>query len=80
MPVAIGKGYMPSLRNQHYQYLANQLHRMANGHRHNIDQSLVLFMRSFDDTDVAAVADYLSRLQEPARAHERMLSNGVAVD
>jgi cytochrome c len=35
---------------------------------------------SFDDSDVAAVADYLSRLRGPARAHERMLSNGVVVD
>ena len=74
------EGFVPSLRHQLYTYLVNQLHRMAGGHRHNVDQSLVLFMRSLDESDMVAVADYLSRLRGPGSPHQRMLSNGVVVD
>jgi len=73
-------GFVPSLRNQDHHYLANQLHRVADGHRHNVDQRLVIFMRNFDDKDVGPVADYLSGLHGPAKSHERMLNNGAVVD
>lgn len=58
-------GFVPSLRNQHYSYLVKQMHRLAGGERHNMDENLVRFLRSFDDRDVDAVADYLSRLHGP---------------
>ena len=74
------EGFVPALTNQHYSYLVSQLHRLAEDHRHNVDQSLVLFMRSFDDNDAASVADYLSRLHGPSKSHERMLDNGVVID
>jgi cbb3-type cytochrome c oxidase subunit III len=74
------EGFVPSLRHQRYTYLVNQLHRLADGHRHNVDQSLVLFMRSLDESDMVAVADYLSRLRGTGSPHQRMLSNGVVVD
>jgi cbb3-type cytochrome c oxidase subunit III len=74
------EGFVPSLRHQRYTYLVSQLHRLADGHRHNVDQSLVLFMRSLDESDMTAVADYLSRLQGPGSPHQRMLSNGVVTD
>jgi cytochrome c553 len=74
------EGFVPSLRNQHYQYLVTQLHGLADGHRRNGDPSLALFMRGFDDADMVAVADYLSRQQGKAASHERMLGNGVVVN
>jgi len=59
-------GFVPSLRNQHYSYLAAQLHELAEGRRHNVDENLMRFLRSFDDQDIDATAVYLSRLQDPS--------------
>ena len=73
-------GFVPTLRNQHHQYLVSQMHRLADGHRHNVDQRLVFFMRNFDDKDIGSVADYLSGLRGPAKSHARMLTNGAVVD
>jgi cytochrome c553 len=73
-------GFVPSLRNQHYSYLVNQLHQLADGARHNVDENLVRFLRSFDEQDVAAVADYLSRLRGPGVDRKRMRDNGAVVD
>ena len=64
-------GFVPSLRNQHYSYLVKQMRRLAVGERHNVDENLVRFLRSFDARDVAAVADYLSRLHGPGGRHGR---------
>ncbi|HSN33921.1 MAG TPA: c-type cytochrome [Ideonella sp.] len=67
------RGVTPSLRNQHYAYLAAQMRRMAGGGRHDLDENLERFLRSFDATGIDAVADYLSRLTDsrgqPARRH-----------
>lgn len=74
------EGLVPSLRNQHYTYLVNEMHVLADGRGPDADQGLVLFMRSFTDGDITAVADYLSRLYGPGRPHPKMLSNGVLVN
>ncbi len=58
-------GFVPSLRNQHYSYLVKQMRRLADGERHDMDENLERFLRSFDARDVDAVADYLSRLRGP---------------
>ena len=55
-------GFVPSLRNQHFSYLVNEMHLLAEGHRPNANQSLVLFMRSITEGDITAVAYYLSHL------------------
>lgn len=73
-------GFVPSLRHQHYGYLDKQMHNLAAGYRHNVDQELVLFMRSFDDRDMRATADYLSRLQGPGQMHDSMRQDGVVVN
>jgi cbb3-type cytochrome c oxidase subunit III len=73
-------GFVPSLRNQHYAYLVNQLHQLAEGYRHNADESLVRFLGSFDDEDLRATADYLSRLRGPGAVHKVMRSDGIVVD
>jgi cytochrome c553 len=71
---------VPSLRNQHYNYLVNEMHLLGDGRRHDADQGLVLFMRSFNEDEIAAVSDYLSRLHGPGTPHRRRLSNGIVVD
>lgn len=57
------QNFIPSLRNQHYSYLVNQIVRLAEGHRHNIDQELVRFLQGLGGADIDGVADYLSRLR-----------------
>jgi cytochrome c553 len=75
-----GDGFVPSLRNQHYPYLVNQLHKLAEGYRHNVDENLMRFFGSFDDQDIKATADYLSRLRGPGAVHKIMRNDGVVVD
>jgi cytochrome c553 len=74
------EGYVPSLRNQHYSYLLGQMHEMREGARHNADPGLVRFMRGFDEDEMQATADYLSRLRGAGNPHTVMRSNGVVVD
>lgn len=71
---------VPSLRNQHYNYMVNEMHLLADGRVPDAEQGLVLFMRSLNDGDITAVADYLSRLHGPGSSHRRMLSNGIIVN
>lgn len=71
-------GFVPSLRHQHYAYLNRQMHKLAEGYRHNMDEELVLFMRSFDERDMRGTADYLSRLRGPGTGHETMRRDGRA--
>src|SRR5271168_1418938 len=75
-----GDGYVPSLRNQHYDYLALQMHKLGQGYRHNIDENLMRFLRSFDDQERNATADYLSRLRGPGAVHKIMRNDGVVLD
>jgi cytochrome c553 len=74
------EGFVPSLRNQQYTYLVAQLQKLAEGNRHNVDEDLVRFLRSFDDQDVRATADYLSRLRGPGHVHKAMRPDGTVVD
>lgn len=73
-------GFVPSLRNQHYSYLVGQMHKLGEWRRHNVDEDLVRFLRGFDDEEMSATADYLSRLRGPGAVHEVMRSDGVVVD
>lgn len=73
-------GFVPSLRSQDYAYLVDQLHKLAEGHRHNVDENLVRFIRSFDDQEISATADYLSRLHGPGLDRKKMRNDGVVVD
>ena len=73
-------GFVPSLRHQHYTYLNAQMHKLARGYRHNVDEELLLFLKSFDDRDISASADYLSRLAGTATSRKKMRDDGVVVD
>lgn len=55
----------PALASQHYSYLLMQLRNMGNGHRSsNIELGLAVMLDSLDTTEMAAVADYISRLPD----------------
>jgi cytochrome c553 len=73
-------GFVPSLRHQHYDYLNRQMHKLAQGSRHNVDEELVLFMGGFNEREMRATADYLSRLKGPGPVHKSMRDNGVVVN
>ena len=73
-------GFVPSLRSQHYSYLVAQIHGLAAGRRHNVDENLMRFFKSLEDGDISAVADYLSRLQGPGSDRKKMRNDGVVVD
>lgn len=73
-------GFVPSLRHQHFSYLDAQMHNIASGYRHNADEELVLFMRSFDERDMRGTADYLSRLHGAGKLHKTMRQDGVVVN
>jgi cytochrome c553 len=73
-------GFVPSLRNQHYSYLAGQMHKLSEGRRHNVDEDLVRFLNGFEDEEMSATADYLSRLHGPGAVHKVMRGDGAVVD
>jgi cytochrome c553 len=73
-------GFVPSLRNQHYSYIVRQVENLAKWHRRNVDQDLIRFLTSFDDTERMAVADYLSRLRGPTRDRTKLNDDGTAGD
>lgn len=75
-----GDGFVPSLRHQHYAYLVIQMHKLGEGYRHNVDENLMRFLHAFDDRDISATADYLSRLRGPGAVRKVMRDDGVVVD
>jgi cytochrome c553 len=71
-------GFVPSLRNQHYTYLANQMIRLGRYDRHNADENLARFLHSFNSDEQSAVADYLARLRGPGPYAKASGSTDVA--
>jgi cytochrome c553 len=74
------EGFVPSLRHQHFGYLDKQMRKLAAGYRHNVDEELVLFLRSFDERDMRGTADYLSRLRGANKMYKTMRQDGVVVN
>lgn len=73
-------GFVPSLRNQHYSYLVQQIRSISMWHRGNVEEDLVRFLDSLPTDETFAVADYLSRLRTPTRDRAVMQSNGTVND
>ena len=73
-------GSVPSLRNQHYDYLLQQMRRLASGHRTDVDPDLIRFLDSLDSEELVALADYLSRLHGPVRDRRQMRDDGTVAD
>lgn len=73
-------GFVPSLRNQHYRYLMKEMRNLAAGHRFNVDDDLVRFLRNLKADEMQGLADYLSRMQGPVRDRARMKNDGTVSD
>ena len=73
-------GFVPSLRNQHYRYLIKEMRNLAAGHRFDVDEDLVRFLRNLKADEMEGLADYLSRMQGPVRDRARMNKDGTVSD
>lgn len=73
-------GFVPALKGQHYSYLVGQLRQLAADRRHNVDEDLQRFLRSFDEPELEGVADYLSRQHARGKNHQVMREDGSVVD
>ena len=73
-------GFVPSLRNQHYAYLLNEMRMMGRWHTRNVDEELSRFLDSLDEDELVGLADYLSRQHGPTRDRLRMRDDGAVVD
>jgi cytochrome c553 len=73
-------GFVPSLRNQHYAYLLNEMRTMGRWHTRNVDEELSRFLDSLDEDELTGLADYLSRQHGPTKDRLRMRDDGAVVD
>ena len=53
----------PLLQGQHYQYLLRQMRWIESGERENSDEIMRLHVKTFTDSEMQAVADYVSRIK-----------------
>lgn len=54
--------YYPKLKGQHYAYLLRHMKWIQDGYRKNSDRIMVIEVKALTDSELDAVADYLSRL------------------
>jgi cytochrome c553 len=57
--------FRPRIQAQHYNYLVTQFEQIRSGQRQNADPEMVKQIKNFEDAEMRAVLDYVSRL-EPA--------------
>jgi cytochrome c553 len=60
-----GDRYRPRIQSQHYNYLVNQFEQIRAGKRRNADPEMVVQVEAFNDREMRAVLDYVSRLVPP---------------
>lgn len=56
------EAFFPSLKGQHHAYLLRQLKWIQQGYRKNANEVMMNEVKALSDTELDAVADYLSRL------------------
>ncbi len=61
----IAEDFMPRIQGQHYKYLVRQFEWIRDGKRRNGDQEMIEQIKGFSSRDIAAVMDYVSRMQPP---------------
>ena len=59
------KKFMPLVAGQHYQYLLREMALIRDGKRGNANPDMVKVISAYGNDDLAAVADYISRLMNP---------------
>ena len=59
--------FYPVLAGQHYKYMLRQITEIRDGVRRNANPDMVKVVKKYSDEDLAAVVDYMSRLEWPER-------------
>ena len=59
--------FYPVLAGQHYKYMLRQITDIRDGRRRNANPDMVKVVKKYSDEDLAAVVDYMSRLEWPDR-------------
>lgn len=57
--------FYPRVAGQHYPYLKKEVTRIAQGSRRNANPRMAAIVKRYSAADIAAVADYMSRLPPP---------------
>lgn len=73
-------GFVPSLRNQHYSYLLEEMLSIRAGHRPSLEPQLAAIMAESSPQELAAIADYVARLRGPVRDRTRLRDDGSLSD
>jgi cytochrome c553 len=60
--------FYPVLAGQHYKYMLRQITDIRDGRRRNANPDMVTIVKKYDDSDLSAVVDYMSRLAWPERS------------
>jgi cytochrome c553 len=58
-----GKKFYPRVASQHYPYLYRESMDIRDGQRRNANPKMVKVLKGYSDEDIAAVSDYMSRLE-----------------
>ena len=74
------EGLVPSLRNQHYDYLVKETRALAAGHRFNVEPELGRFLSSLETDEIQGLADYMSRMHGPVKDRARLRQDGTVSD
>jgi cytochrome c553 len=59
--------FYPVLAGQHYAYMLRQITDIRDGRRRPVDPAMIESLQQYDDGDLSAVVDYMSRLRWPER-------------
>lgn len=63
-----GEKFYPATAGQHYRYMVRQIAAIRDGNRRNANPKMVKVVKDYSAGDIDAVADYMSRLGQPAKA------------
>ena len=73
-------GFIPSLRNQHYAYILQEMRGLAAAHRTNVEPDLILFMDGLATDEMEGIADYVSRMNGPVKDRAKLNDDGSVSD
>ena len=73
-------GFVPSLRNQHYAYIVQEMRALGAAHRTNIEPDLILFMDGLATDEIEGIADYISRMNGPIKDRAKLRDDGSVGD
>lgn len=63
--MGIGAEFYPRVAGQHYPYLKKEMTNIAKGVRRNANPRMAKIVQRYSEADIAAVADFMSRLPDP---------------